>query len=124
MQLRLAHRALEPQQQPIIKLAAIIDPVLVEDERIRQRADLQQPMPVGRVPSETGDLQSHDDADAAESDVGDEALKAVALCGRRAGEAEIFIDDHDLLCGPPEDLRASLEIVLSGRALAILLHLL
>ena len=49
MQLRLAHRTLETQQQAVVEVGRIIDAVLIKDEGVREGADLQQPVPVGRI---------------------------------------------------------------------------
>ena len=44
VQLGLAHRSLEPEQQPIIKFTRIVDAVFVEDQRAGQRTNLEQPV--------------------------------------------------------------------------------
>src|SRR5207249_5608574 len=40
MQLRLTHRALEAEQEPVVEVRRIVDAILVEDEGVRERADL------------------------------------------------------------------------------------
>jgi hypothetical protein len=40
MELRLAHRPLEPQEQPIIEMAGVVEAVFIEDQRLGQGADL------------------------------------------------------------------------------------
>ena len=49
VQLGLRHRALEPEQQPVVEIARRVDPVGVGDQRPRQRAQIQQLMPVRRA---------------------------------------------------------------------------
>ena len=46
MQLRLRHRALQPQQQPVVEIGRRIDAVDVGDQRACQRAQIQELMPV------------------------------------------------------------------------------
>ena len=46
VQLRLAHRALEPEQQPVVEVRRRVHAVTVGDQRAGQRAQVQQPMPV------------------------------------------------------------------------------
>ena len=46
MQLRFAHRPLEPEQQAVVEVGRVVEPVFVKNERFAQRADLQQAMPV------------------------------------------------------------------------------
>jgi hypothetical protein len=48
MELRLADRVLKPQQQPIVVLAGVIQPVLVQDQRAAEGAQLEQAMPICR----------------------------------------------------------------------------
>src|SRR5436309_2079444 len=61
VELGLTHRALEAQQQPVVEVTGIVDAVLVEDERVGERADLEEPMPVGGAPREPRDFQAHDE---------------------------------------------------------------
>ena len=61
VEFRFAHGALQAQQQAIIEMRGIVHPVFIQDERVGQRADLQEPMPVRRVAREARDLQAHDD---------------------------------------------------------------
>ena len=77
MQLGFAHRALEAQQEPIVEVGRIVYAVLVENQRVGEGADLQQPMPVGIVPREAGDLEPHDDACATHADIGHQSLKTL-----------------------------------------------
>src|SRR5262245_4290482 len=85
-----------------LKMARIVDPVLVEDERLGERGDLQRAMPIGRVARQPRDLQAHHEADPAQAYLGEEPLKSRALCRRRAGPSEIFTDHDDLVRGSAE----------------------
>jgi len=49
VQLGLAHGALEPEEEPVVELAGVVEAVLVADQRVGERADLQQPVPIGVV---------------------------------------------------------------------------
>ena len=46
VKLGFGHRALEAEQQPVVEVGRVIQPVFVADQRPRQRADLKQPVPV------------------------------------------------------------------------------
>ena len=46
VEFRFTHRSFEPKQQSVVEVRGIIQPVLVEDQRIRQTADFQEPVPV------------------------------------------------------------------------------
>lgn len=47
MQLGLTHGALEPQQQSVIEVGGIVDAVFVEDQGRGERAEFNEPVPVG-----------------------------------------------------------------------------
>jgi hypothetical protein len=49
VQLGFAHGPLETQQQSVVEVRGIVDAILIEDEGVGEGADLQQPVPVGRV---------------------------------------------------------------------------
>ena len=58
VQLGLAHGALQAEQQPVVEVGRIVEPVLVADQCRRHGTNLQQPMPVGVVAGQPGDLQA------------------------------------------------------------------
>jgi hypothetical protein len=45
MQLRLRHCALEPQQQPIVEVRRVVAAIGIDDQGVRQCAQLQQAVP-------------------------------------------------------------------------------
>jgi len=49
VELGLAHGALESEQQAVIEMRRVVEAVLIEDERVGQRTDLEQTVPVGRA---------------------------------------------------------------------------
>ena len=87
VQFGLAHGALQAEQQPVVEVGRVIQPVLVADQRGRHGADLQQPVPVGVVAGQPGDLQAQHDPGAAHADLGDQPLEAFPVGGawRRTG---------------------------------------
>ena len=123
MQLRLAHRSLEPEQQAVVEVGGVVDAVLVEDQRVGQRADLEQPVPVGGVARQARDLQPEHDSGASHAHLGHQLLKPRAVHRRGARLTEIGVDDDDLLTRPPERYRALAEAVLALGALGVLEHL-
>ncbi len=122
VQFGLAHRALEPEQQSVVEVRRVVHAVLVADQRGRQRADLQQPMPVHRVARQARDLQAEHDAGVPHADLGHQALEALAV-RRGAGLAEVAVDHDDALLGPAERHRALAQAVLALGALGVLEHL-
>ena len=122
MELRFAHGPLQPEQEPVVEVAGVVDPVLVQDERLGERADLQKPVPIGRVARQPRDLQAHDDARAPRADLRHPLLKAAAVA-LGAGLAEIAVNHVNALGRPPERHGLLAQGVLARRALGILQHL-
>ena len=120
MQLGLAHRALEAEQQAIVEVRRVVDAILVEDERVGERANLEQAMPVGGVAREAGHLESEHDAGASHANLRDELLEALAVRRRRARLAEVGVDDDDAVARPAERDGALAQRVLALGALGIL----
>ena len=120
MQLGFAHRAFEAEQQAVIEAGWIVDAVLVEDQGRGQRAELDKPMPIGRVTGEPGDLKPHDDAGLGQRHFADELLETVAGGSGRCGLAEIAVNDAYALGRPTRGDRAMAQSILALRALAVL----
>ena len=119
VQLGLAHRAFEAEQEAIVEAGRIVDAVFVEDERRGQRAQLDETMPIRRVARQPRDFQAHDDAGLAERHLAHELLEAVARCRARSGLAEIAIDDMNALDRPARGDRPITQRILALRALAV-----
>ena len=119
VQLGLAHRALQPKQQAIVEVGRVVEAVLVEDQRVRERADLEQAVPVGRAAGEARDLEAEHHPDLAEAHGGDQLLEAFAV-RVGAGETLVAVDDHDAFARPAEGHGALAQGVLALRALRVL----
>ena len=99
MEFRLADRPLQAEHEAVVVVRGIVDAILIEDQRLGERADLEEPVPVGRIPSEPGDLETHDNAGAPQPDVGDETLESIAktwapgltYCALATGAAEPLV---------------------------------
>ena len=101
VQFGLAHGALQPEQQPVVEVGRVIQPVLVADQRGRHGADLQQSVPVGVVAGQPGHLQAQHDPGAAHADLGDQMLEAFPVGGRGAGLALVGVDGDDRSAAQP-----------------------
>jgi hypothetical protein len=114
VQLGLADRAFEAEQQPVVDRAGVIEAVLVADQRARQRAQLEQPVPIGVVARQPRALEAEHDPRLLQRHVSDEPLEPLAIGGRRAGLALINVDHHDPLGGPAERDRPAAQVVLAA----------
>ena len=72
MQLRLAHGALEAQLETIIVAPRIIDAFFINDQRIGERTDFQQAIPIAAGASQARNFQAQDRSAVLESDFGNQ----------------------------------------------------
>jgi hypothetical protein len=124
VQLGLAHRSFQPQEQPVVVLGGVVHPVQVGDERSEQRAQLQQPVPVGVGARQARDLDPEDEPDVAKADLGHQALEAGASLSARPRFALVVVDDQHPRRRPPTRPGAVDEPVLQAGGLLVLEDLL
>jgi len=124
VQFRLAHRALQPQEQAVVVLAGVVDAVHISDKRAEEGADLQQLVPIPRGARQAGHVNAQDEADVVQADLRDETLEADPRCGARTGLAQVVVDDDHPLRRPPEILGARHQAVLEARRLPMVEDLL
>ena len=123
VQLGLAHRALQAEQQPVVERPRVIDAVGVADHGIGHAAQIEQPIPVGVVASQPGGLQAEHQAGVAERDLGRQAREPRALRQSRARDAQVLVDHDDLLVREPQRDRPLDERVLALGRLDVALEL-
>jgi hypothetical protein len=123
VQLGLGHRALEPEHEPIVVQRRVIHAVGVGDQRVGQRAQIQQLVPVGVAPRQPRDLDPEHDPHLAQADVGHQLLEAVPALRARARAAEVRVDHDHLARVPAERDRPLGQLVLALQALGVALDL-
>jgi hypothetical protein len=85
MQLGLGHRALQTEQQSVVEIGRVVAAVRVDHQGVRQRAQLQQSMPVEVGTCQSRHFQRKHGSDLTHRDVrhqGLEVLAARTLCTR------------------------------------------
>ncbi len=92
VQLRLAHRAFQAEQQPVVEIGQVVDAVAVDQQSVGQAGQFQQPGQVRRGTSQPGDLQPEDRADFAETDLRHQSAESVAALGGAARDTQIGVD--------------------------------
>jgi hypothetical protein len=75
MEFRFTDRSLKPQQKAIIQRIRVVDPLRVAEQRIAQRTDLKQLVPIATGAGEAGHFHAEHHADAPQSNLGHETLK-------------------------------------------------
>jgi len=101
-QFDLAHGPLQAQDETVVGVVGIIQPVLVGQERPEDGTDLQEMIPVLGRAREPAQLQPQDQADMIHRDLGEEPLEAKPLLGGPAAPALILVDGQDPILRPTE----------------------
>src|ERR1700685_3838821 len=57
IELRLAHRALQPVQEPVVEQPRMVDTIRIADQRVGQAAQVDEQIPVCIVAGQSGSLQ-------------------------------------------------------------------
>jgi hypothetical protein len=96
VQFCLAHRSLQAQQQPVVIEGRVVDAVGVGEQHPRQRAQLQQLMPVPARPRQPRHLDPEDDAHTSHRHLRDEPGKPLPGICRRRRHPQVIVDHHDL----------------------------
>jgi hypothetical protein len=63
VQLRLRHRALQPERETVVEVRQVVDPVGVDDQGVGEPGQLQQPRKVGRRARQARHLETEDGTD-------------------------------------------------------------
>jgi hypothetical protein len=123
VQFRLTPRAFEAQEQAIILLAGIVEAFLVHDQRVGQRTDLPQVIPVAARAGEARRFQTEHGTSVLAPHFGDKPLKAITGSGRRTGLALVLINNANPFSGPAEGQRPGHQVILPGGAAGVGTHL-
>ena len=95
VQLGLAHRPLQAQQQPVVVIARVVEAVQVGQQCVEQGTVLQQVMPVAARAGQAAHLDAQVDADVVEADLGQEPLEAGPVLGGPSALALVVVDGQD-----------------------------
>jgi hypothetical protein len=93
VQLHLRDLALEAQEDPIVDIPQVIDPVRVGDQRAGHRAQVRQPVPVRRAAREPQGLPRQDQPHVTKPDLGGQLGESEPPVRRRARASQIIVDD-------------------------------
>ena len=124
MQLGLAHDPLETQEQTVVEVGRVVQPIVVAQQRAEQAARAHHGDPVRVGASQATGVLAQKDADMIETEFGEDVLEAVAALDRLSGASLVRVDDLDAIAGPAErDGHVGQGILARGRLL-VLGHLL
>jgi hypothetical protein len=95
-QLELAHRALQSQQESIVNESRVIDPVIINAQRVGHGAQVDHMMPVAIVSRQPRSLQGEHGSYFPLTYRRQEACKSRSLLLPRTADSEIIVDNDDL----------------------------
>ena len=124
MELSLAELAFHTEQEPVVKVARVVEAVFVADQRAGHPAQFQELVPVGGVSGQAGAFQAEHDPGPAEGHFGDQLLESFPVGGGGAGLALVDVDHGDLAGGPAQRDRLAAQVVLADRGLGVVEDLL
>ena len=108
------------QQQAIVEMRGIVEPVLIQDEHVRERAQFQQSMPIRGVACQARHFQAEHDPDATQADFGHQTLEAFSISRTGAGLSEVAVDHNNPIQRPAQRYRALPQRLLAVSALGVL----
>ena len=123
VELRLAHCAFQPEQEPVVEQRRVIDPVRIADQGVGEAAQVDEPIPVGIVAGQSGHLQAQDQTDVSKGDLGGQPGKARSRDCAGAGQTEVLVDDDNPIGRPAKLTGLMRQGVLSIGRLAVVLDL-
>ena len=121
-QLKLAHRAFEAEEESVVNQARIIDPVVIDQDRLGHAAQINEVMPVAIVAGEARRLQGKHGAHGPFTHGGEQPAEARTRLPPCAAHAEIVVNHDD--AREAHLPRAIGEAVLALLAFAVMAHLL
>ncbi len=124
VELCLAHRSLEPQQQPVVVERRVVHAVGIGQQAPGQAAQLQQLVPVPAGARQSGHLDPQHEPDTTHRHLRDELLEARPGIGHRSRAPQIIIDHHHPRACPSQRHRPLHQPVLQPSGLLMLHDLL
>ena len=119
VKLRLAHHAVQAEQEPVVVVGRVVEPVGVGQQHAEAGAQLQQLVPVLARAGQPAHLQAEDQPDVVEGDLGQQPLEPGPALDRLAALAQVVVDDGDAVAGPAEGDGAVGQGVLAGGRLLV-----
>jgi len=123
MQLGLAHRPLQPEQQTVVEQRWMIDAVGIANQRVGEAGEVDQAVPIGIVARKARHLQTEHEPNVGERNLSGETRKAGSCNRTGAGKAEVLVDDENAVLGPAQLAGLAGKCILALRRFAIVLDL-
>ena len=102
VQFGLRHDPRESEQQPVVVIGRIVEPILVGQQDSEDRAQFDELMPILARAGQPAHLQAEDQPDMVQADLGEQALEAEPVVGRGPALALILVNDENAFRRPTE----------------------
>ena len=102
VQFGLGHGAFEPEDQAVVEQGGVVDAIGIGEQGVGDATQVEEAIPVRVVARQARDLEAHHDAHLEEGDIGGELGEAGALGDAVGRDAEILVEDRDLVSRPAE----------------------
>ena len=102
MKFCLRHSALQTKQDSVVKLARIVESILIQDQGVGECADFQEPVPVRGVARQSRNLQAEHNPGFFQTYFRYQLLKSCAIRGGRSRVTEVAVNNDDALDWPTQ----------------------
>jgi hypothetical protein len=109
------HGAAEAEEQPIMVLPRIIDPIFVDHQGVGHGTDLQQTIPGAAGAGQARRFSPAHGSRPPQADFGDARRTAIATGARGSGMALVLVNDDDQMLRPSPGVGALSALILAGR---------
>ena len=124
VQLSLADRPLQPQQEAVIVVDRVVYSVRIAQQGPRQGTQLQELVPFPATARQPGHLDAQHDAHMVQPDLGDQTLKARPCVHPRRRMPQVLIDHQHPRRRPPQGHRPLRQPILQPRGFLMVMDLL
>jgi hypothetical protein len=124
VQLRLTHHSSKAQEQAIVVVGGIVKSVLIGQQRPENPTEFDQLGPVLVGASQPTQFNAKNNSDLIESDLGQQAVIAMASFRSRGRMPLIFINDHNAIACPAQLDGEVGKSILTGRRFLVIEDLL
>src|SRR5215469_5039219 len=111
------------QQDSVVKLARIVESILIQDQGVGECADFQEPVPVRGIARQSRNLQAEHNPGFFQTYFRYQLLKSCAIRGGRSRVTEVAVNNDDAFDRPTQRYGPLAKIILSERAFRVLAYL-
>ncbi len=101
-ELIFTHRSFQPQEKSIVRISRLVEAVLIREQCTEDRTHVEKTIPVLVGASQSAHLNPQDQTDVPHGNLSQQAVKSIAILGRRTTESLVVVDHENTVLGPSE----------------------